>query len=130
MNPFESGERRMVPAVLVYPRYGIHPADSEFLMLHRNAQGRVGDYHAGKWNGLGGKCEADESALEAAVRELGEESGLRPGQESFRPLGVIHFPNFKAHKCEDWLVTVFSVRVTERERKATASGPEGQLEWV
>lgn len=104
-------------------------------MLHRRSStDRPDDYHAGKWNGLGGKCEADESPLEAAVRELAEESGLELPEAVFRPIGVILFPNFKAHKNEDWWVSVFVVQVSpseeERVCQMSLSGLEGELHWI
>src|SRR5438105_13761730 len=98
MNAYESGQRKAIPAVLVYPRCG-----SELLMLHRNTA-RKEDFHAGKWNGLGGKCEPDESPVEAARRELLEESGLEAGLADLKALGVLQFPNFKPQKAEDWIV--------------------------
>ena len=61
----------------------------------------------GKWNGLGGKCEPDESPLEAAIREFKEESGLVLEPGAVKPLGVLQFPNFKPAKHEDWMVFVF-----------------------
>jgi 8-oxo-dGTP diphosphatase len=129
MNPFEAGVRKAIPAVLVYAR-----SASELLMLHRDAPGRPPgqepDYHAGKWNGLGGKLELDESPLQAARRELQEESGLDLPEERFRCLGWLTFPNFKPHKHEDWLVYVFEARVTEEERGSPVQGPEGSLHWI
>jgi 8-oxo-dGTP diphosphatase len=125
MNAFESGERKVIPAVLIYVR----DAD-RVLMIHRN--GRPGDYHSGKWNGLGGKCEIDESPLQAAQRELREESGLSIDESAFRSLGVIQFPNFKAHKNEDWMVFVFVVQAPGLSRKpeSVIAGDEGTLHWV
>jgi 8-oxo-dGTP diphosphatase len=126
MNPFESGARKVVPAVLIYARNR-----DRVLMIHRNALGRPGDYHAGKWNGLGGKAEPDESPLETARRELLEESGLELPPERFRPLGVVQFPNFKAHKGEDWVVFVFAADVNDAESShAWARSEEGDLHWV
>lgn len=121
-NAYETGQRKAIPAVLVYPRFG-----DDVLMLHRNVKER--DFHAGKWNGLGGKCEPDESPLEAAARELREESGLDLDPKAFRPLGILQFPNFKPGPAEDWLVFVFSAAVTSKELKSPV-GPEGTLEWV
>lgn len=126
MNAYESGQRKNIPAVLVYARHG-----GNVLMIHRNSESRPGDYHAGKWNGLGGKCEVDESYLETARRELREESGLDLPLERFRSLGLLQFPNFKAHQNEDWTVMVFSAEVLENERSAVlAKGEEGELHWI
>ncbi len=126
MNAFESGARKMIPAVLIY----VKTADDHALMIHRQG-GKPGDYHEGKWNGLGGKLEPDESPLEAARRELREESGLDLPEEAFRPLGTLQFPNFKAHKYEDWMVFVFVARV-DRPHDAVRLGPcpEGSLHFV
>lgn len=46
----------------------------EFLLLER----RPGSYLGGVWQGVQGKIEAGESAWQAALREMHEESGLRP----------------------------------------------------
>ncbi|TWT40431.1 8-oxo-dGTP diphosphatase [Phycisphaerae bacterium RAS1] len=46
----------------------------EFLILQR----RPGAYLAGVWQGVQGKIEAGETAWQAALREMLEESGLRP----------------------------------------------------
>jgi len=122
-NPFESGARKVIPAVLIYLQ-----KDHEVLMLHRNT--RPEDHHNGKWNGLGGKLELGESPLEAAARELKEESGLRIATDAFKVLGVLQFPNFKAAKNEDWMVYVLTAETSdagELEGKRTA---EGQLHWV
>jgi 8-oxo-dGTP diphosphatase len=125
-NAFESGARKNIPAVLVYVE-----CEGKILMLHRNAFDRPADYHAGKWNGLGGKCEADESAREAAIREVREESGVAIESESLQFLGFLQFPNFKAHRQEDWSVCVFRAEITPQAAKVVpAKGLEGSLHWV
>jgi 8-oxo-dGTP diphosphatase len=124
MNAFELGARKCIPAVLLYAR-----AQDHVLMIHRN--GKAGDYHSGKWNGLGGKCELDESPLESVQREFLEEGGLAVAAERFSPLGTLTFPNFKAHRQEDWLVSVFTLELTEDERsQVLAKNPEGELHWI
>ena len=126
MNAFESGARKSIPAVLIYARQG-----GRVLMIHRNAEGRPGDYHAGKWNGLGGKCEPDESPLETARREFREEAGVDLLEIRFHALGTLTFPNFKAHKSEDWVVFVFEAEVTDAEAaRITPQSDEGELHWV
>ncbi len=131
-NAFESGDRKMIPAVLVYLRVQPDDLDAhrELLMLHRNSKERPGDYHAGKWNGLGGKLEADESAREAAVREVYEESGILLEPRDLKPLGMLHFPNFKAHKNEDWLVTVWVGDLPRSVKERSLRCPEGELHWI
>lgn len=130
LNAFETGERKVIPAVLVYVFL-----DDRVLMIHRNA-GKTSDgqpdYHSGKWNGLGGKLELDESPLEAARREVREESALDLPQEAFKPLGVLQFPNFKPHKSEDWLVHIFRASVAGSAVAATCRKvcPEGELHWI
>lgn len=64
--------------------------------------------------GLGGKLEAGESAVEAAVREIDEESGLTVAARDLRPLGVLTylFPHRESWSqvshvfvCSDWTGT-------------------------
>ncbi|MEO5968655.1 MAG: 8-oxo-dGTP diphosphatase [Bdellovibrionia bacterium] len=142
MNSFESGVRKVIPAVLIYGRF-----EDKILMMHRNSgsSGKASllppnhqslsspDFHQGKWNGLGGKCELDESPLDAACREFQEESGLDVPPENFRSLGVLQFPNFKSHKQEDWIVFVFSVDLLNADCNlvpATVDSAEGTLHWI
>lgn len=125
-NAFEAGTRRVIPAVLIYLR-----REGQTLMLHRNAADRPGDYHAGKWNGLGGKLDADEAPFAAAAREIREECGLTLTENELQLLGILQFPNFKAHKAEDWMVFVFTAALEQRDLTALrTTGPEGDLHWI
>ncbi|MGE4232908.1 MAG: NUDIX domain-containing protein [Bacteriovoracia bacterium] len=128
-NSFETAERMLIPAVLVYLR-----ASDHILMLHRNT--KKNDYHEGKYNGLGGKCEPNESIFDAAIREVKEESGIIISRDSLRLVGHVHFPGFKKNKTkqhvlEDWLVAVFIARLdTRMDFLEKRKGPEGELIWV
>lgn len=129
-NPFESGARKVIPAVLVYAQW-----EGRVLMIHRDSGfaplSTSGDYHAGKWNGLGGKGELDESPLETARREFHEEAGVSLPLESFKPLGTLTFPCFKSHKNEDWFVSVFVADLSAQDaRQVVVRSLEGQLHWV
>lgn len=104
----------------------------EFLMIHRG--GRPDDFHSGKWNGLGGKLEGLESPWEAASREVREESGLVLAKERLNWCGMLHFPNFKPQKGEDWWCAVLVGELTAAEGASIAEGTrfsdEGTLHWV
>lgn len=56
--------------------YVFNPDRSRVLMIKKNRPKCLD----GKWNGLGGRVEPDETPLNAMVRELAEESGLHVPQ--------------------------------------------------
>ena len=124
MNDYISGKRKAIPAVLVYAFQR-----KKVLMIHRNVKGKK-DFQAGKWNGLGGKCEPDESPLQAARREFLEESGIKLPLSSFEPCGVLQFPNFRPLQSEDWIVFLFRAKVPASNSKHSGSCSEGDLHWV
>ncbi|MCM0606920.1 MAG: NUDIX domain-containing protein [Xanthomonadaceae bacterium] len=110
MNPFEQGQQKIIPATLIYA----HHQGTYLMMEHKD----------GVWNGLGGKLELGESALQCAVREFEEESGIRLGADAFQWMGFIAFPNFKSHKHEDWWVHVFVAEVSDPGKTAHWKTPE------
>ena len=57
------------------------------LMLHRVK--KENDASHGKWIGVGGKCEADESPDECMLREVREETGLEITEWHYR--GIVTF---------------------------------------
>ena len=63
--------------------------DESYLMLHRIK--KQNDINEGKWLGVGGKFEKDESPEECAKREILEETGLNPISLEFR--GIVTFVN-------------------------------------
>lgn len=50
---------------------------------------------AGQWNGIGGKVEGDESALDAMMRECEEETGLKI--ENWSLLRSVEYPTATVH---------------------------------
>ena len=104
--------------VLVYITSG-----DQVLLIHR--QGRPDDLHLGKYNGLGGKLEADEDVVACLRRELREEAGIEA--TALRLRGTISWPGF-GKQGEDWLGFIFLV--THFEGTPLESNPEGALEWV
>ena len=93
------------------------------LLVHRTA--RPGDEHLGKWNGLGGKLEADEDVAAGMRRELREEAGIEV--EAMMLRGTVSWPGFGPNG-EDWLGFIFMV--TAWTGKPPASNEEGNLEWI
>ena len=103
--------------------YVLSPDRTRVLMIHRNA--RPGDQHLGKYNGLGGKLEADEDVVAGMRREILEEASIEC--ESLRLRGTISWPGFGKHG-EDWLGFVFVIDAFSGT--PLESNPEGTLEWV
>jgi 8-oxo-dGTP diphosphatase len=95
--------------------------DGRTLMIHRVK--KVGDIHAGKWNGLGGKLEPGETPEECAAREIREESGLVARRLELK--GVLSFPGFAND--EDWYAFVFVVPEFEGQ---ISESQEGYLQWI
>lgn len=95
----------------------------QVLMIHRNA--RPGDEHLGKYNGLGGKLEANEDVVAGMKREIMEEAGIDCTQMSLR--GTVSWPGFGKNG-EDWLGFIFLI--TDFEGEPFKENPEGTLDWV
>lgn len=103
--------------------YVLSPDGDRALLVHRNA--RADDHHLGKYNGLGGKLEADEDVHAGMRREIREEAGIECTAMHLR--GTISWPGF-GRDGEDWFGFLFLV--TAFEGLPHASNPEGSLEWV
>ena len=103
--------------------YVLSPDRDQVLLVHRNA--RAHDAHLGKYNGLGGKLEADEDIVAGMRREIREEAQIDCNELQLR--GTISWPGFGKHG-EDWFGFVFLI--TRFQGVPPASNPEGNLEWV
>ena len=66
--------------------------DNQWLMLHRTKKSI--DPNGGKWIGVGGKLEENESPDDCILREVLEETGLHI-QPQLR--GILTFPNSGLH---------------------------------
>ena len=94
--------------------------NNQYLMLHRTK--KPTDINEGKWIGVGGHVEKDESPEECLVREVREETGLTLTAYKFR--GLITFVN---SKCESELMCVFTADGYTGE---LITCNEGELRWV
>ena len=61
--------------------------DNKYLMLYRNK--KENDLNEGKWIGIGGHIEKDETPDMAMIREVKEETGLDVISYKYR--GLVHF---------------------------------------
>lgn len=93
----------------------------QVLLVHRS---RDGDAHAGKWNGLGGKLEADEDVYSCLCRELREEAGIEVTAARLR--GTVSWPGFGPDG-EDWLGFIFVVDAFTGE--LPERNEDGVLAW-
>ena len=103
--------------------YILSPDRRQVLLVHRNA--RQDDQHLGKYNGLGGKLEADEDVVAGMRREIMEEAGIDCTELQLR--GTISWSGF-GKQGEDWFGFVFLI--TGFTGTPMASNPEGTLEWI
>lgn len=95
--------------------------DDKYLMLHRVK--KQNDLNEGKWVGVGGKFEPEESPEECLLREVKEETGLTLTE--YKARGVITFISDK-WGCE--YMHLFTA--TGFEGELVEECVEGELEWV
>lgn len=94
--------------------------DNKYLMLHRTK--KENDLNEGKWIGVGGKFEPNETPEECLLREVKEETDLT--LTSYRLRAVI---TFVSDKWETEYMYLFTADAFTGE---IGSCNEGDLEWV
>ena len=94
--------------------------NEKYLMLYRNK--KKNDVNGGKWIGVGGKLEENESPDEALLREVKEETGLTLTSYRFR--GII---TFVSDTWEGEYMYLFTADGFEGELKEC---DEGDLKWI
>jgi 8-oxo-dGTP diphosphatase len=116
----------MMPAytpILATLGYIMSSDGTSVLMIHRNT--RPDDLHYDKYNGLGGKLNADEDVATGMCREIREEAGVEVEQLVLR--GTISWPGFGKNE-EDWFAFIF--RIDRWSGTPLTGNHEGALEWV
>jgi 8-oxo-dGTP diphosphatase len=103
--------------------YVLSADGGQVLLVHRNR--RADDAHFGKYNGLGGKLEANEDIVAGMRREIREEAGLECTALHLR--GTISWPGFGAHG-EDWFGFIFLIDGWTGTPALECA--EGSLSWV
>ena len=92
----------------------------EYLMLHRTKKQH--DLNAGKWIGVGGKFEADETPEECLLREVYEETGLTLTRYRFR--GIVTFLS------NEWEGEYMHLFTADKYEGTLCDCNEGELAWV
>ena len=92
-----------------------------YLMLKRN----TGKYYEHLWQGVAGKIEKGETAWQAVVRELEEETGKKP----VKMFAADHIASFyDARKDRIQMVPVFGIEVENSE--VQLSEEHSEYKWV
>lgn len=94
--------------------------ENKILMLFRNK--KENDPNEGKWVGIGGKFEENESPLECVTREVLEETGI--SDIEFKYVGLVHFVS-DIYEDED----MYLFKAFTKTNEITAC-VEGELKWV
>lgn len=94
--------------------------EDKYLMLHRIY--KKNDINKGKWIGVGGKFENDESPEECLLREVREETGLT--LTSYNLKGIITFiaNNYPTEYIFLYTASEFTGELTKCD--------EGELKWI
>lgn len=94
--------------------------DGQYLMLHRTKKEH--DASQGKWIGVGGKCEADESPDECMLREVKEETGLAIDHWRYR--GIVTFIS------DIWPCEYMHLFTADSWTGEMRDCDEGELQWI
>lgn len=94
--------------------------NEQYLMLHRTKKQQ--DPNAGKWIGVGGKFEANESPDECLVREVKEETGLTLTDWNCR--GIVTFVS------DEWPTEYMHLFTSTQFHGSLIDCTEGELRWV
>ena len=94
--------------------------DGKWLMLYRNA--KKNDVNHGKWIGIGGKREGNETFEECAIREVKEETGFSVSSLQYE--GEVCF--YQNEICTEY-IRVYMVRECEGTE---IQCDEGTLSWI
>lgn len=93
---------------------------TQYLLLHRTK--KENDENTGKWIGVGGKCEENESPEDCMLREVREETGLSVTQHRLR--GIITFVS------DAWEGQYMYLFTASKWHGALTDCDEGELAWV
>ncbi len=94
--------------------------NNKYLMLHRTK--KQNDPNKGKWVGVGGKLEKDESVEECLLREVTEETGLVLTEYQYRAKIYFYSDTYDNEIMYLYTATEFTGELIECK--------EGELAWI
>ena len=94
--------------------------NNKYLMLHRVKKDE--DVNKGKWIGIGGRVEEDESPEECVLREVKEETGLTLTSYQYRGIVIFKSDKYEDEKMHLYTADGYVGELTECN--------EGVLEWI
>lgn len=101
----------------------IHHGD-DYLFIHRNKSKRI---DPNRLNGIGGRVEPGENFLDAAKREIEEETGYKVDVEDISLAGVV---KLEGGYSEDWVMCFYKVKVPSKEIPIGNETEDGKLVWL
>lgn len=120
-DPWLPGEYGLVVCVWVYDGRG-------HFLLTRRAKGKS---FAGTWENSGGAAQAGETSLQAIVRELYEETGIRAEPEEFELLASDQERNiFYDHYCLKKHIPLKEIRLQPGETDDVMWASYGKIGWM
>lgn len=96
----------------------------DYLFIKRSMDKRV---DPGRLNGIGGRLEPGENYLDAAVREVDEETGYKVKPEDLALSGVV---KLEGGYQEDWVMCFFKVKVASKKIPKGTQTEDGDLMWI
>ena len=97
-------------------------SDDQYLMMLRNKKHH--DENEGKWIGIGGKLECNETLEECAIREVYEETGYKLQTKQLLYKGLVHF---NVNDIETETISIYIAQVPYFE---PIDCIEGTLKWI
>ena len=97
--------------------------ENKYLMLYRNVD--KSDGSLGKWLGVGGKFEKNETSDDCFIRETFEETGIRLSKEDITLRGIV---DFKSDSYESERMYLYTAKVNSDYFNPSCN--EGNLKWI
>lgn len=97
---------------------------NEYLFILRD---NIKSIDPNRINGIGGRVEPGENYLEAALREIKEETGYVTKEKDIQIVGIVRL---EGGYTEDWVMCFFKVYVSTKTIPLGNKTKDGELLWI